>query len=217
MFEKFTDRARRLVVLANESARSLNHTNIGAEHVLHALLLEGEGVGAQVLKKAGYSEESLSKKMHKLEVLSTDMNGKHIPFTEDAKICLELALQKAKQLQLNYVGTEHVLLGIIEHALARAQVNFGWTQRPVDRLLSGEESDVGYLKRLVSLKKEVMDVIDAEKNFRSLPGIVGIKFGDSRLYVEEPVYDLLVGLCKSSTGPITLEQFLQKTKVMQVL
>jgi ATP-dependent Clp protease ATP-binding subunit ClpA len=113
MFERFTDRARRVVVLSQEEARRLHHNYIGTEHILLALLREQDGIGCRVLTGFGMSLEST-----RLEVFGMVGEGQHdgpqrIPFTPRAKKVLELALREALQLNHNYIGTEHILLGLI--------------------------------------------------------------------------------------------------------
>src|SRR6266567_2114737 len=113
MFERFTDQARRVVVLAQEEARRLNHNYIGTEHILLGLLSEGEGVAAKALESLGISLEAV-----RVQVQETIGQGQvtptgHIPFTPRAKKVLELSLREALQLGHNYMGTEHILLGLI--------------------------------------------------------------------------------------------------------
>ena len=113
MFERFTDRARRVVVLSQEEARRLHHNYIGTEHILLALLREQDGIAARVLTGFGMSLDGV-----RLEVAGIVGEGQHdgpqrIPFTPRAKKVLELALREALQLKHNYIGTEHILLGLI--------------------------------------------------------------------------------------------------------
>ena len=114
MFERFTDRARRVVVLAQEEARMLNHDYIGTEHILLGLIHEGHGVAAGALEALGITDEAVRQ-----QIDETVGRGKkparsgHIPFTPRAKKSLELSLREALQLGHNYIGTEHILLGLI--------------------------------------------------------------------------------------------------------
>src|SRR5580704_12977490 len=113
MFERFTPRARHSVVLAQEEARLMRHNYIGTEHVLLGLLGETEGLAARVLSGFGMSLESARAGVAAIvEPGSKEMSG-HIPFTPRAKKTLELALREALQLHHNYIGTEHILLGLI--------------------------------------------------------------------------------------------------------
>ncbi|MGA7270976.1 MAG: Clp protease N-terminal domain-containing protein, partial [Acidimicrobiia bacterium] len=113
MFERFTDRARRVVVLAQEEARSLNHNYIGTEHILLGLLNEGEGIAAKALESLGIGLDSVRDEVVKIIGPGQQAPTGHIPFTPRAKKVLELSLREALQLGHNYIGTEHILLGLI--------------------------------------------------------------------------------------------------------
>ncbi|HJR93689.1 MAG TPA: Clp protease N-terminal domain-containing protein, partial [Acidimicrobiia bacterium] len=113
MFERFTDRARRVVVLAQEEARSLNHNYIGTEHILLGLLNEGEGIAAKALESLGIGLDSVRDEVVKIIGPGQQAPSGHIPFTPRAKKVLELSLREALQLGHNYIGTEHILLGLI--------------------------------------------------------------------------------------------------------
>ena len=128
MFERFTNRARRVVVLAQEEARLLNHNYIGTEHILLGLLAEGSGVGYQALSAEGVSLERVRAKVEELIGKGDSTPSGHIPFTPRAKKVLELSLREALQLGHNYIGTEHVLLGLIregEGVACQAMVALG--------------------------------------------------------------------------------------------
>ena len=113
MFERFTDRARRVVVLAQEEARLLNHNYIGTEHILLGLIHEGEGVAAKALESLGISLEAVRAQVEEIIGQGQSAPTGHIPFTPRAKKVLELSLREALQLGHNYIGTEHILLGLI--------------------------------------------------------------------------------------------------------
>src|SRR6266498_2497503 len=113
MFERFTDRARRVVVLAQEEARILNHNYIGTEHILLGLIHEGEGVAAKALESLGISLEAVRSQVEEIIGQGQAAPTGHIPFTPRAKKVLELSLREALQLGHNYIGTEHILLGLI--------------------------------------------------------------------------------------------------------
>src|SRR6187549_1151302 len=113
MFERFTDRARRVVVLAQEEARMLNHNYIGTEHILLGLIHEGEGVAAKALESLGISLEAVRAQVQEIIGEGQQAPSGHIPFTPRAKKVLELSLREALQLGHNYIGTEHILLGLI--------------------------------------------------------------------------------------------------------
>jgi ATP-dependent Clp protease ATP-binding subunit ClpA len=115
MFERFTDRARRVVVLSQEEARRLGHNYIGTEHILLGLVHEGDGVGARSLEALGVDLAKVRRKVEEIigESGSDAQPSAHIPFTPRAKKVLELSLREALQLGHNYIGTEHVLLGLV--------------------------------------------------------------------------------------------------------
>jgi ATP-dependent Clp protease ATP-binding subunit ClpA len=128
MFERFTDRARRVIVLAQEEARLLNHNYIGTEHLLLGLLREGQGVGALALTSLGVSLEGVRAQVEEIIGQGQSAPSGHIPFTPRAKKVLELSLREALQLGHNYIGTEHILLGLIregEGVAARVLVKLG--------------------------------------------------------------------------------------------
>ena len=116
MFERFTDRARRVVVLAQEESRLLNHNYIGTEHILLGLIHEGEGVAATVLESLGVSLEGARARIEEIVGHGVEAPSGHIPFTPRSKKVLELSLREAMQLGHNYIGTEHILLGMIREA-----------------------------------------------------------------------------------------------------
>jgi ATP-dependent Clp protease ATP-binding subunit ClpA len=113
MFERFTDRARHVVVLAQEEARRMQHNYIGTEHVLLGLFGEPDGIAAQVLQGFGMTLESTRAEVGAMIGLGKDAPSGHIPFTPRAKKVLELSLREAKSLHHDYIGTEHILLGIL--------------------------------------------------------------------------------------------------------
>ena len=113
MFERFTDRARRVIVLAQEEARALQHNYIGTEHLLLGLIREGDGVAAKALEAKGVTLEDTRKQVEEMIGKGTAAPTGHIPFTPHAKQVLELSLREALQLGHSYIGTEHILLGLI--------------------------------------------------------------------------------------------------------
>jgi len=144
LFERFTDRARRVVVLAQEEARLLNHNYIGTEHILLGLIHEGEGVAAKGLESLGISLEAVRSQVEELIGHGASSPSGHIPFTPRAKKVLELSLREALQLGHNYIGTEHILLGLIregEGVAAQVLVKLGAdlsrVRQQVIQLLSG--------------------------------------------------------------------------------
>src|SRR5918993_439732 len=111
MFERFTARARRVVVLAQEEARGLNHNYIGTEHILLGLIHEGEGVASKALESLGISLEAVREQVQEIIGQGQQAPTGHIPFTPRAKKVLELSLREALQLGHNYIGTEHIQFG----------------------------------------------------------------------------------------------------------
>src|SRR5512135_2835491 len=144
MFERFSDRARRVVVLAQEEARMLNHNYIGTEHILLGLIHEGEGVAAKALESLGISLDAVRQQVEEIIGQGQQAPSGHIPFTPRAKKVLELSLREALQLGHNYIGTEHILLGLIregEGVAAQVLLNLGAdlekVRSAVIQLLSG--------------------------------------------------------------------------------
>ena len=128
MFERFTDRARRVVILAQEEARLLNHNYIGTEHVLLGLIHEHEGVAAKALESLDISLEAVRGQVEEIIGQGAKPPSGLIPFTPRAKRVLELSLREALQLGHNYIGTEHILLGLIregEGVAAQVLVKLG--------------------------------------------------------------------------------------------
>ena len=144
MFERFTDRARRVVVLAQEEAKMLNHNYIGTEHILLGLIHEGEGVAAKSLESLDISLDAVREQVQEIIGQGQQQPTGHIPFTPRAKKVLELSLREALQLGHNYIGTEHILLGLIregEGVAAQVLVKLGAdlnrVRQQVIQLLSG--------------------------------------------------------------------------------
>ncbi|MDN4477974.1 ATP-dependent Clp protease ATP-binding subunit [Demequina lignilytica] len=146
MFERFTDRARRVVVLAQEEARMLNHNYIGTEHILLGLVREGEGVAAKALEAMDISLNGVREQVQEIIGEGSHAPSGHIPFTPRAKKVLELSLREALQLGHNYIGTEHILLGLIREGegvaaqvLGKLGADLGGVRQQVIQLLSGYE------------------------------------------------------------------------------
>lgn len=155
MFERFTDRARRVIVLAQEEARSLQHNYIGTEHLLLGLIREGEGVAAKALAAKGVTLEDTRKQVEEMIGKGNAAPNGHIPFTPHAKQVLELSLREALQLGHSYIGTEHILLGLIREGegvgtqvLIKMDVDLGELRSTVIDMIrgnSGGEDDKGNL------------------------------------------------------------------------
>jgi len=142
--ERFTDRARRVVVLAQEEARRLNHNYIGTEHILLGLIHEGEGVAARALESLGISLDAVRQQVEEIIGRGQQAPPGHIPFTPRAKKVLELSLREALQLGHDYVGTEHILLGLIREGdgvaaqvLVKLGADLNRVRQQVIQLLTG--------------------------------------------------------------------------------
>ena len=168
MFERFTDRARRVVVLAQEEARMLSHNYIGTEHILLGLIHEGEGVAAKALESLDISLEAVRGQVEDIIGQGQQAPSGHIPFTPRAKKVLELSLREALQLGHNYIGTEHILLGLIregEGVAAQVLVKLGAdlnrVRQQVIQLVSGfqgkEAEAVGTSSESVPSSSAVLD------------------------------------------------------------
>lgn len=167
MFERFTDRARRVIVLAQEEARTLNHNYIGVEHLILGLLHEGDGVGARVMKKLGITAEEV--RAH-TEPGVMSPSG-HIPFTPRAKKVMELALREALQLGHSYIGTEHILLACVREG------------GDLTKKLLGDIE-------LFAVRREVMEVLSGhvQQQKRAVMHIVGIRSPDDRYHRMKDAY-----------------------------
>ena len=146
MFERFSDRARRVVVLAQDEAKALNHNYIGTEHLLLGLVSEGEGVAAKALTSLGISLEAVRAQVEEIIGRGTTTPTGHIPFTPRAKKVLELSLREALQMNHSYIGTEHLLLdliregeGVAAQVLIRLGADLNTVRNTVLQLLQGDD------------------------------------------------------------------------------
>ena len=173
MFEQFTDRARRVVALAQDEARMLNHDYIGTEHILLGLIHEGDGVAAKALESLGISLDAVRQQV--LEIIGRGEQAPpgHIPFTPRAKKVLELSLREAVQLGHNYISTEHILLGLIREGdgvaakvLVKLGADLNRVRQQVIQLLQGHQgkepvsAGTGRGSRLVDDVLARMDALD---------------------------------------------------------
>ena len=173
MFERFTDRARRVVVLAQEEARLLNHNYVGTEHLLLGLIHEGEGMAARALELLGIRLEAVRTQVEEIVGKGQRAPTGHIPFTPRAKKVLELSLREAKQLGHNYIGTEHILLGLIregEGVAAQVLVKLGAdlsrARGRVIGLLSGDAGTEEAAARTRLVRMTVPDdLLEAQQQF----------------------------------------------------
>jgi ATP-dependent Clp protease ATP-binding subunit ClpA len=177
MFERFTDRARRVVVLAQEEARMLNHNYIGTEHILLGLIHEGEGVAARALEELGIDLDAVRLQVKEIIGEGQSAPTGHIPFTPRAKKVLELSLREALNLGHNYIGTEHILLGLVREGegvaaqvLLKLGADLGPLRQEVLSLLSGY---TGGEVETLDLSEEEIDVLE------------GIAKGTSRKQIAE--------------------------------
>src|SRR5215469_17944651 len=162
MFERFTNRSRRVVVLAQEEARVLKHSYIGTEHILLGIIHEGEGVAATVLTSLGISLEAVRQQVEEIIGQGHQAPSGHIPFTPRAKTALELSLREALQLGHDYIGTEHLLLGVLREGqgvaaqvLVRVGADLSRTRETVLAVLTGECEQQG------SKAQSAADLVDA--------------------------------------------------------
>ncbi len=147
MFERFTDRARRVVVLAQEEARMLDHNYIGTEHILLGLIHEHESVAAEALVSLGISLDTVRQAVLEIIGQGRQPPSGHIPFTPRAKKVLELSLRESLQLRANYIGPEHILLallsegrGVAIQVLTGAGVDLNRVRQQVIELLDGQRT-----------------------------------------------------------------------------
>ncbi len=167
MFQLFTDRARRVVVLAQEEARTLEHNYIGTEHILLGLVHEGDGIAAKVLVGLGIELEAVRQQVEQVIGRGTEAPAGHIPFTPRAKKVLELSLRESKQLGHGYIGTEHILLGLVREGEGVAA-----------QVLTKMGADLNRVRSEVTLV---------------LRGASGPAAGDIALSPEQPMRRLLTG------------------------
>ncbi len=195
MFNRFTERARKVIILAKEEARRFNHDYIGTEHILLGLIREGEGVAATVLQKMGVSLENIRLEIEKLVQPgpTTQIIG-DIPFTPRAKKALELAAEEARSLGHNYIGTEHLLLGLIregEGVASQVLLNLGLD--------------------LNTVRNEVMDILGS-----ALPG-----FGQAAQKTKTPALDAfgrdLTTLAKENKLDPVINRKMEIERVIQIL
>src|SRR5665648_464993 len=201
MFERFTDRARRVVVLAQEEARMLNHNYIGTEHILLGLIHEGEGVAAKALEPLGISPDAVRSQVQEISGEGQQAPSGHIPFTPRAKKVLELSLREALQLGHNYIGTEQDVLGAdvvvaqlqrlaqgqLEHLLgARGErdVPGGGLLALADDLLDLRTHRIkGDAERLESLGRDTLTLVDESEQDVLGPDVVVVEH--PRLFLGE--------------------------------
>jgi ATP-dependent Clp protease ATP-binding subunit ClpC len=168
MFERFTDRARRVVVLAQEEARMLDHDYIGTEHILLGLIHEGEGVAAKALEALDINLGAVRQQVEEIIGRGEAAPSGHIPFTPRAKKVLELSLRESMQLGHNYIGTEHILLGLIREGegvaaqvLVRLGADLNRVREQVIELLHGAQPEPVPIEREERLVRSRLAAIEA--------------------------------------------------------
>ena len=172
MFERFTDRARRVIARAQEEARMLNHNYIGTEHLLLGLVNGGEGVGARTLESLDISLEAVRQQVEEIIGRGQQARSGHIPFTPRAKTVMELSLREAVQFGHNYIGTEHILLGLIREGdgvaaqvLVQLGADLNRVRQQVTQLLDGyqgrESAAAGTAERELGLLPAVQARLEA--------------------------------------------------------
>jgi len=206
MFNRFTERARKVIILAKEEARRFNHDYIGTEHILLGLVREGEGVAATVLQKMGVSLENIRIEIEKLVQPgpTTQIIG-DIPFTPRAKKALELAAEEARSLGHNYIGTEHILLGLIregEGIASQVLLNLGMD--------------------LNRVRNEVMEILgSALPNFGQAEGQGGVNGPQSSRSSKTPALDAfgrdLTALAKENKLDPVIDRHQEIERVIQIL
>lgn len=190
MFERFTERARRVVVLAQDEARMLNHDRIGTEHLLLGLTGEGGGVAARALESLGIRLDTVRQQVEEIVGRGEQAPPGHVPFTTRAKKALELAFGEARALGHGYIGTEHILLGLIREGdgvaaqvLVRLGADLNRAREQVSRLLQAGQGDddvlarVGLLdRRLAAIERWVgmrPDLDDLDQEIARAPAACG--------------------------------------------
>ncbi len=203
MFERFTDRARRVVVLAQEEARMLNHNYIGTEHILLGLIHEGEGVAATALESMDISLDAVRSQVEEIIGRGMAIPTGHIPFTPRAKKVLELSLREAMQLGHNYIGTEHILLGLVREGegvaaqvLEKLGADLNRVRQVVVGLLSGgvesERIESETLRSAATPKDQVRRAAERASRARQLAEQLAASVDDPSVTPELIVQGLLL-------------------------
>jgi len=212
MFERFTDRARRVIVLAQEEARMLNHSYIGTEHILLGLIHEEEGVAARSLESLGVSLDAVRGQVEEVIGRGQAPQSGHIPFTPRAKKVLELSLREALQLGHNYIGTEHILLGLLREGegvaaqvLQRLGADLTRVRIKVIEVLSapGMPGPDRPLEPEGFTKEWLRKAIDRARRARDLADRLATWTDDPSITAE----DILFGLLVTEDRLVTMEAF----------
>jgi ATP-dependent Clp protease ATP-binding subunit ClpC len=186
MFERFTERAREVVVLAQDEARALKHNYIGTEHILLGLLREEEGLAARVLESLDITVEEVRAQVARIVGQGDEVTTGQIPFTPRAKMVLELALREAMALGGNYIGTEHILLGLVrenEGVAARILLDFDADaesiRNEIIRFLSGRGAPAGETEMRPPPRYDYAPALPPMRSMSLFPGwlLFGISLG----------------------------------------
>jgi len=172
MLERFTDRARRVVKLAEEEARMLNHNYIGTEHILLGLIREDEGVAAKALESLGISLQAVRQQVGEIIGQGQQVPFEVIPFTPQSKKVLELSLRESLQLGHSYIGTEHILLGLIREGdgvaaqvLVKLGADLNRVRHQVIQLIAGQQQQPGHLR-----PREAVPVTEVQARLDAIEG-----------------------------------------------
>jgi len=168
MFERFTDRARRVVALAQDEAKRLDHNYIGTEHILLGLIHEGTGVAARALDSLGINLDVVRRQVEEIIGRGQQTPSGHIPFTPRAKKVLELSLRESQQLGHNYIGTEHILLGLLREGdgvaaqvLVKLGADLNRVRQQVIQLLHGHQEEESVSARSTAAELRVLPAVKA--------------------------------------------------------
>jgi ATP-dependent Clp protease ATP-binding subunit ClpA len=199
LFERFTDRARRVVVLAQEEARILVHNYIGTEHLLLGLIHDGEGVAWQALESLGVSLSAARSQVEEIIGQGQAVPTAHMPFTPRAKKVLELSLREAIQLGRNYIDTEHILLGLVREGegvgaqvLVRLGAHLDRVRQAVTGLLEGREEGTPRFTERADSRARVKSAAERTRRARELAERLAAATGDSSVTPEDVFYGVLM-------------------------
>jgi ATP-dependent Clp protease ATP-binding subunit ClpC len=168
VFERFTDRARRVVIRAQEEARTLSHNYIGTEHILLGLIHEGDGIAARTLESLGASPEVVRQQVEEIIGRGQQAPSGHIPFTPRAKKVLELSQREALRAGQNRIGTEHILLGLLREGegvaaqvLAGLGADVNRVEEQVTGRVTGERTEAFFVQRARSRDLRLTEIENA--------------------------------------------------------
>jgi ATP-dependent Clp protease ATP-binding subunit ClpA len=209
VFDRFTDRARRVVVLAQEEAKMLGHNYIGTEHLLLGLVHGGEGVACQALESLGVSLSAARAEVEEIIGQGQAAPTVHMPFTPRAKKVLELSLREALQLGHNYIGTEHILLGLVREGegvaaqvLQKLGADLNRVRQQVIMLLQGRTPEEGTgTVELADPREQARKAVERARRARDVAERLAAVSGDPSVTSAE----LLFGLLMSEERLLALE------------